>query len=369
LGNIFFIRFTNLLKFNFMRKLALVLMCFLLGFTMAIAQQNVSGTVTEKGGGALPGVNVLVKGTQVGVVTDINGKYSITVPAGKNVLVFSFVSMKLKEANIDGKTTINVELEADEVGLEEVVVVGYGKQLKTDLTGSIAKVKSEDLVNVPAPSFESAIQGKTAGVFVESGSGKVGQGIKMRIRGSSSLSASNQPLYVVDGMPVTSDSQGEETNEDTNPLADINPADIESIQILKDASAAAIYGSRASNGVVLITTKRGKSGTTTFNVNYQYGVADPSSRVEFCNAEEYMQLMEEGYRNVSDDGTLNSPIYDGWYNSAADLFNDYIPGWDQGFDTDWQDYSFRTANLQQFDVSMRGGGEKTTFYTGVSYQH
>lgn len=331
------------------------------------AQKQISGIVSDQSGNPIPGVNVAVKGTTTGTISDFDGKYVLEVPSDATTLAFSFVGMKNQDVAISGKSVINVVMETSEIGLDEVVVVGYGKQLKTDLTGSIAKVSTEDIKNIPAASFESTIQGKTAGVFVESGSGKVGQGIKMRIRGSSSISASNQPLYVVDGMPVTSQSQGEATNEDTNPLADINPADIESIQILKDASAAAIYGSRASNGVVLITTKKGVKGKTTFGVNYLEGISNPSNKVEFCNAEEYLQLMEESYRNVSEDGTLNSPIYDGWYNSAKDLFDDRIPGWDQGYDTDWQDKSFRSAKHRQFDISARGGSEKTTFYTGISY--
>ena len=157
---------------------------------------------------------------------------------------------------------INVEFEHDDVGLDEIVVIGYGSAIKRELTGAITKVETKGIAEMPTASFESAIQGKTSGVFIEQASGKLGETVKMRIRGSSSVSANNQPLYVVDGVPITTENLSNADNQPTSPLADLAMTDVESIQILKDASAAAIYGSRASNGVVIIQTKRGKSGST-----------------------------------------------------------------------------------------------------------
>ncbi len=219
--------------------------------------RSVSGKVVSTDDGmALPGVSVIIKGTSTGAVTDFDGNYKLIIPSDVSspVLTFNFVGYKTVEIPVGTQTTIDVRLDTDVKQLEEVVVTGYGSQLKQDLTGNIAKVSSKDLENVPVPSVEQALQGKAAGVFIESESGKVGGGIKMRIRGATSINASNQPLYVVDGLPITADSQSR-TSAGTNPLSDLNFNDVESIEILKDASAAAIYGARGANGVVIITTK------------------------------------------------------------------------------------------------------------------
>src|SRR5665648_91480 len=184
--------------------------------------------------------------------------------------------MKTQEVVVGAENTINISFELDNVGLDEIVVVGYGSAIKRELTGAITKVETQGMAEMPTASFESAIQGKTSGVFIEQASGKLGETVKMRIRGSSSVSANNQPLYVVDGVPITTENLSNSSNQPTSPLADIAMTDVESIQILKDASASAIYGSRASNGVVIITTKRGKTGATKFDVQYTTGVSQPS---------------------------------------------------------------------------------------------
>jgi TonB-dependent SusC/RagA subfamily outer membrane receptor len=174
------------------------------------------------------------------------------------------------------------------MGVDEVVVVGYGSAIKRTVSGAITKVDTKGLSDMPTASFESAIQGKTAGVFIEQASGKLGETVKMRIRGSSSVSADNQPLYVVDGVPITTQSVSNEYNQPVSPLADLPMADVESIQVLKDASAAAIYGSRASNGVVIITTKKGKKGATKFNIDYTTGISEPSHLMKWLNADQYL---------------------------------------------------------------------------------
>nr|WP_290937617.1 TonB-dependent receptor plug domain-containing protein [Haliscomenobacter sp.] len=182
------------------------------------------------------------------------------------------------------------------IDLTEVLVTGYGTAIKRELTGNIAKIRTEDIKNMPVTSFDQAMQGKAAGVQINGGTGKLGQAMQIRVRGQSSVSASNQPLFVIDGIPATTDDLGLFGGA-TNPMADINPQDIESIEILKDASAAAIYGARAANGVVLVTTKKGKAGRTSVNYGYQYGSSKPTRKVEFLNTEQYLQLYRQAAAN------------------------------------------------------------------------
>ena len=193
----------------------------------------------------------MVPGTTIGAITDLDGNYTITVPDDATRLEFKYVGMKTVSMPIENLSVIDIEMEEDVLGLEEVVVVGYGRQLKTDLTGSVAKVSIEDLNEVPTVTFENALQGVSSGVHVEQSSGKLGEAIKVRIRGSSSISADNQPLYVIDGIPLYTEDTGNNNNHPTNPLAQFNMNDVETIEILKDASAAAIYGSRAQNGCTI----------------------------------------------------------------------------------------------------------------------
>ncbi len=327
--------------------------------------RKIRGTVTSAADGQpMPGVNVYFKGTTVGISTDINGKYELLVPDNAQILVFSLIGMKVEEVAIGKRTEINMVLVEQEVRLNEIVVVGYGTQIKRDLTGSIGKVDVSELKSFTAPGFETVLQGQTAGVQVQQGSGKLGEAIMMRIRGSSSVSASNQPLYVVDGVPITTENQGDLSNQPTNPLTDINFNDIESIQVLKDASAAAIYGSRASNGVVLITTKKGKSGKTNYALNYIFGVNQPSHLRDWCNRAEYLELMDESLNNSVDDNGL---IW-GW-KTPDELKDVYIPGWRDGTDTDWQNEAFQNGLLQRVNLSATGGTEKTRFYTGITYDN
>jgi TonB-dependent SusC/RagA subfamily outer membrane receptor len=246
-----------------MKKL-LLLLFMLSGFLLTANSQQkiITGTVTgAEDGQPVPGATVMIRGTMTGTSTDVNGHYQISAAPG-SVLEFRFLGLKSKEVVVGTSDIINIALEYELKGVDEVVVVGYGSAIKRTVSGSITKVDTKGLAEMPTASFESAIQGKTAGVFIEQASGKLGESVKMRIRGSSSVSASNQPLYVVDGVPITTESLSNENNQPVSPLADLAMSDVESIQVLKDASAAAIYGSRASNGVVIITTKRGKQGAT-----------------------------------------------------------------------------------------------------------
>ena len=341
----------------------------LLGTSWALRAQDltVSGTVTGGDGAPIPGANVLLKGTTIGTVTDIDGNYRLPVPdeAG-TVLSYSFIGYATIEEEVNGRSTINVSLADDVSQLSEVVVTGYGSQLKRELTGNIASVSGEELENIPVPSLEQAMQGRAAGVFIESNSGKLGQGIKVRVRGSSSVTASNQPLYVVDGIPITSQSQSDPTaNSDTNPLADINFNDVESVEVLKDASAAAIYGARASNGVVLITTKKGKSGKTTFNLDAFTGFNEPTNRREFLNTQEYVELFTEAALNSGIDREVVENRFTRYGAGSEAAWQ--IPGEPGYIDTDWQDEIFQRGANSQVNLSANGGTEKTRFYVSGSY--
>ncbi|NIT55838.1 MAG: TonB-dependent receptor plug domain-containing protein, partial [Aliifodinibius sp.] len=237
-------------------KKLLITSCLMLGLTLpGLAQSSVSGTVTDaQSGETLPGVNITVKNMpERGTATSADGTYSLNVPSLQDTLVFSFVGFVKQEVPINGRTTIDVSLSPDVQQLEDVVVIGYGTQEVDDNTGSVTSVNSDDFNEGAITSPEELFQGKAAGVTVTSNDGAPGSGATIRIRGGSSLSASNDPLFVIDGVPL----DGNAVSGMRNPLNTINPNDIESISILKDASATAIYGSRASNGVVLITTKRG----------------------------------------------------------------------------------------------------------------
>ncbi|MDH3710657.1 MAG: TonB-dependent receptor [Cyclobacteriaceae bacterium] len=343
-----------------------LILAFALGIQGWAQDRTVTGNVTSADDAAgLPAVNVILKGTTTGATTDVDGNYRLSVPSAGGILVFSSIGFETQEIDIGNRSVIDVAMAADVTELSEVVVVGYGTQIKQDLTGNIAQVDGADIQHIPVNSFEQAIQGRAAGVYVQANNGKLGQGIQVRVRGSSSVSASNQPLYVVDGVPITTSNLSVNTAQ-TNPLSDINPNDIESIEILKDASAAAIYGSRAANGVVLITTKKGKSGKTQFDVDLLWGTSEPSNEVDWLNRDQYFELFDEAFANSSSDGTVNGTLFG---LTREDLYDIFVPGWDdaQNFDTDWQKLAFQDAGIKQIDISASGGTDKTRFYVSGQY--
>lgn len=349
---------------------ATLVLCFLFSFNASELRAQgrmVTGTVTSADDGqSLPGVTILVKGTNRGTTTDLEGNYLIEVPGNYNTLVFSYVGYVSQEVTIGSQSTIDVELAVDIQQLSDVVVVGYGSQIKEDLTGNIAQVSGAEIQNSPVNSFESAIQGRAAGVFVNAGNGKLGQSIAVRVRGTSSISANAQPLYVVDGIPITSQSLSSADDAETNPLAGLDMNNIESISILKDASAAAIYGSRASNGVVLITTKRGQRGETRINFNYQASTSEPSNEKQFLNAEQYVELFLEAAENSSE--IDNSFDYVAFAESVFDTFAEGVDWRNNPRDFAWQDAAYQDAYAHRFDLNASGGDEKTRFYIagGVS---
>lgn len=334
-----------------MNKIFIVLLALLtLGFT-ATAQRVISGTVSDKEG-PLAFVTVLAKGTTAGASTNEDGKYRLEIPSDASTLVFSLVGYKTIEREIGSSSTIEVMLEEDVFELDEVVVTGYSSVRRKDITGSISSVDGKAIADVPVVGVQNALQGRAAGVQVVSNNGAPGAGIDVRVRGSTSITASNQPLFVVDGVPVVSGnfSQNGVGNAGLNALADINPNDIESIEVLKDASTAAIYGSRGANGVVLITTKKGKAGKTQISLNSSYGVQSAWNTIDMLDADQYYdELLEDAAMNRFGVGIAALGIAKGTGN------------------TNWQDEIFRTGNITDNTLSISGGNNKTRFFSSLSY--
>jgi TonB-linked SusC/RagA family outer membrane protein len=350
-----------------MRKMFNYMAAFLLLLTGTVHAQTteVSGKVTDsKDGSPIPGVTVRVKGGTVAVTTDFNGMFKLPVTSKSKVLIFSYVGYSDREVAVSG-LSVNVSLEVSDKSMNEVVVVGYGTKIKRDVTGSVAKVGAKELNNTPVTSFESALQGRAAGVQVSQQNGKVGQGINVRIRGSASVTAGNEPLYVVDGIPLQNTNLSS-NGAATNSLADINTNDIESLEILKDASAAAIYGSRASNGVVLITTKKGKAGKSKIEFGFFTGNQKPTGKREFLNAKEFVDYTRMAAANAS----RLDPSFD--YVSFAEARLQRYSAGNTDYqtaktDVNWQDQAFQKAPISQYDINFSGGNEKTTFFMGGQY--
>ena len=336
-----------------------LLFCFSFFFAQSIVAQTVTGTVVDEYNEALPSVVVAVE-NQSGTMTDYNGQYTLNLPKGTYNITYSFIGYEpiTKSVSVQGNKVVNVAMKPSQTQLNEVVVVGYGVARKRDLTGSVVSLKSKELTDIPTPSFENAIQGKAAGVQVITGSGIAGSGSMVRVRGVASISAGGDPLYVVDGIPITQDYflNGNRGGFNTNPLATINPNDIESVEILKDAAATGIYGSRGSNGVILITTKRGNSKKLTYNFSARTGISAPTALPNMASKEEYLQLYEEAWVN---DGNVGVPQLPGNRMSWAEA---------QAFEgTDWIQETIRTGVKQGYDFSASKGFKGGNFYAGLSY--
>lgn len=314
----------------------------------------------------LPGVNVVVKGTTTGTVTDAEGNYSIAVPESGARLVFSFVGMAADEVEVGEKSIIDRELGLDPTQLTEVIVVGYSTIQKKELTGAVSSVGEDEIKNLPVQSFDRALQGRAAGVQVLSSNGVPGGMVSVRIRGVGSITAGNEPLYIVDGVQLNNRNDGG-ARVSSNPLSFLNPNDIESIEILKDAANASIYGAQAANGVVLITTKKGKSGSQTrFNFNYYKGIVEPMPTLKMLNTQQFIQIRQEALQTTSPTATpqairdavmtsFNLPV------TITDEEVAALPSYD------WQKEAFQTGKIDNYELSMSGGNSATTFYTSVSY--
>jgi len=298
-------------------------------------KKNVTGKVLDEKGAGLPGVSVVIKGTQSGTTTDTDGQFQLEVGddlAPRAVLVFSFVGFKTQEIVLGNQTALTINLALEDKSLQEIVVIGYGQVKKSDLTGSVASIKSADLNAYPATTMVQSLAGRAAGVYVSQNTGAPGSSISVRVRGTNSIQGSNEPLYVVDGFPYSG-----------NPTL-LNNADIESVEVLKDASATAIYGSRGANGVVLITTKRGKTGRINVEYDGYYGVQKIRKKLDLMDATQYARFYNE---QASNDGL------------APHFTQDQINAFGKG--TDWQDQVLQTAPVQNHSVSVNGGSEKTRF--------
>lgn len=308
----------------------MLLISFMLISSLAFSQtsRELSGTVTDEYGESVPGVSVVVKGTTVGTITDMDGKYTLQVPADAAILQFSFVGMKTQEIPIGNNSTINAVMQSDVVGIEEVVAVGYGVQKKSVVTGSISSVKSEDLQNQSIARAEQALQGRTSGVQVIQNSGAPGANMNIRIRGYGS-NLSSEPIYIVNGTKVSN-------------LSSIDPNDIENIEVLKDAASAAIYGAEGANGVVIVTTKSGgNKGKGIINYEYQHSIQTLDRKVDVLNAADYKTYMTEA--GTLPESALSDP-----------------------YDTDWQDAIFEASPTKKHYLSFTGGGERGSFMMSAS---
>lgn len=328
--------------------------CFLLllifGFvcTNANAQNQaetiqVSGQVLDDSGEPIPGATITVSGTSAGTITDLDGRYSISV-SENSILVFSYIGYQTARQNVGNRSVLDITMQTDSKSLEEVVVIGYGTQQRRDITGAVGQVKGDELMNLPVAGIDRALQGRAAGVTIAANSGSPGSGTTMRIRGTSSIYGNNDPLFVVDGVPLGENVGGIEQI--------VNPADVESIEILKDASAAAIYGSRGANGVVLITTRKGQSGAPKIFFNSFYGVKNAWRRPELANATEFARVHLLAHEN-------------GGTNPIPAIANASPESWGRG--TDWWDEVTQMGVIQNYDFSMMGGTDRLRYSTSLAY--
>lgn len=331
---------------------------------LLIAQTiNITGVVNEAGVGPIVGATVIVQGTSVGTVTDINGSYAVSAPKD-GVLEFRYIGLETSVVPVSGRTAINVELQSGSIGMDEVVVVGYGTQKRRTVTASVASINGESFRDVPNPNAESALQGRAAGVSIITPSGAVGQAPVVRVRGVSSITSGTEPLYVVDGVPVETGNTSYVGN--INALADINPSDILSMDVLKDAAAAALYGSRAANGVVLITTRKGQQDKARISYNGWVGITTPSKLIDVMNTKQYVDFKNLSVANrYGTDERSNTPGYASPHGSKA--YNLWTLPDGQYVDTYWNDYLYQTGLQHNHSVSASGGSEKIQYYISANY--
>jgi TonB-dependent starch-binding outer membrane protein SusC len=349
-----------------MKKLLQSLFILLFVATTAMAQdRTITGTVTSKEDGLpLPGVSVKVKGSSIGASTNANGKFTLVVKGSVSALEITSLGFVSQTVNIGSSNTVNVSLESDSKALTEVVVTGYGTVTKLTQTGAVTQIGGEELENQPLTSFDKALQGRVAGLQSIGGSGQPGSIQQVRIRGIGSMTAGAAPLYVIDGIPINSGDLSRATTT-ANALAGINPNDIETITVLKDASAASIYGARAANGVIVVTTKKGKAGATKIRVDAEYGRAS----VGYLN-ERNRPLTTSEWKELTAEGLLNAPAYVTAYgltpaNVGAFVDANFNTG--AGVNTNWIDQVTRDGNQAQYNVSANGGNEKTQFNVSAGY--
>ncbi|HYH15455.1 MAG TPA: SusC/RagA family TonB-linked outer membrane protein, partial [Flavisolibacter sp.] len=341
-------------------KKALLLVCLLLfGAVSGWAQREISGQVVDNETKTpIAGVSVTAKNTNVGTTTDGNGNFRLVIPANSTGLIFSFTGYGSTEVSlVEGQSSYDVNLTRNVRSLDEVVVVAYGQQQRRRVTGSVSRVSGEELENIPLASVDQILQGKVAGLQSVTTSGQPGAAQQIRIRGIGSISASSAPLFVIDGIPVNTGDASNLTNS-SNLLASINPNDIESVSVLKDASAASIYGSRAANGVILITTKKGRPGKTVIRADAEFGTNDIAylpSKGKPLNRDEVNELYREGLLNAGADP------------SDLDFIMEEFYGYNTNANHDWLDLVTRKGRQQQVNLSASGGDVKTQFYASGGF--
>ncbi|MDH7444509.1 SusC/RagA family TonB-linked outer membrane protein [Aquimarina sp. 2201CG14-23] len=320
-------------------------------------EKTITGKILDRSGIPLPGTNILVKNTSNGVQSDFDGNYTVTANKG-DILIFSYIGFVTQEIVISTSNIINITLEEDVEGLDQVVLIGYGTSSKKRITSSISSIKADGLEDSNIPSIQSLVTSKVTGVQVTQLSGKVESGIKVRIRGIATVGASQEPLYVLDGVPLINDDESI-NNSPINPLIGLNPNDIESIDFLKDASSAAIYGARGTNGVIIITTKQGKEGKTKVMLNTSTGRNFATNKRELLNADQYVELYTEA--------ALNSGIA---LSEIESIFDELALGrdWRNGeVNTDWQDLALVESTSQNINLSASGGTENVSYFMSTSY--
>ncbi len=346
-----------------LRLLGLIVM-FLSFHTLYGQNKTITGTVKDDMNDPLPGVSILIEGTTQGTISDVDGNFSLQVPEGKVILVFSFVGFEQQKLDVSNLTTVNVKMKTESEGLDEVVVVGYGTMKKSDLSGASVSLSADKLKAAGVANIDQALKGRAAGVTAVSTTGQPGGAVSIRVRGQSTINAGAEPLYVIDGVPMTEntssghdlglgDALGNSPTTGVSPLSTINPNDIVSMEILKDASATAIYGSMGANGVIMITTKRGKKGDAKFTYNGSYGVQHQDTRIDILNLREFAEYSNE----VASDLNSNDPRPE--FQDPSLL----------GKGTNWQDAIFQLAAVQQHQVSASGGGDKLKYYVSGGYMN
>lgn len=338
------------MKTKFQKALFLLLGIFLI---MQVAAQNtitITGTVLDQTGESLPGVNILIKGQDKGTITDLDGKFGITVPNANAILVFSYLGYESTERKVERNKPMTITLKEQTTSLNEVMVIGYQDVKKKDLTGSVAKANIEDMLKAPVASFDQALAGRVAGVNVSSGEGGPGGTMSIVIRGNNSLTQENSPLYVIDGFPV----------EDPSVGSSINPNDIESIDVLKDASATAIYGARGANGVIIISTKKGKIGEPVFTYDGSFGVQNITRTIPMMDAYEFVRLQTETYSAADMVGSFG-------YFKTLDNKTYTLDDYRNVKQYNWQDLIFKEAIQQSHSLSFSGGTAGNRYNASVSY--